>query len=64
MMVGTPSEASRVFRVSGARHFAVVAIDLIVIMVHARFQSDVLLRYVQEFSLVALTDTYKRLSTS
>ena len=59
---GRNAFGGHVFRVSGARHLAAVGMDPRVIMVHARWQSNVVLRYVQEAPLVGLTDTYRRLT--
>ena len=59
---GRNAFGGHVFRVSGARHLAAVGIDPRVIMIHARWQSNVVLRYVQEAPLVGLTDAYRRLA--
>ena len=46
-------------RVSGARHLAVLGFDLLTIQLMARWASVVVLRYVSESPLVAVTDRYK-----
>ena len=61
---GRNAFGGHVFRVSGARHLAAVGVDPRVIMVHARWQTNVILRYVQEAPLATLTDTYRRLTTT
>ena len=61
---GRNAFGGHVFRVSGARHLAAVGVDPRVIMVHARWQTNVILRYVREAPLTALTDTYRRLTTT
>ena len=50
------------FRVEGAQFLASLGIEVLVIMCLARWQSQVVLRYIREAPLAALTDTYKTLA--
>lgn len=61
---GRNNFGGHVFRVSGARHLAAVGVDPRVIMVHARWQTNVILRYVREAPLATLTETYRRLTAT
>ena len=61
---GRNNYGGHVFRVSGARHLAAIGMDIRVIMIHARWQSNVVLRYVQEAPLIGLTEEYIKLSAA
>jgi len=50
------------FRVTGARHLAALGLELLVIMALARWMSHIILHYVRDAPLAAITDTYKALS--
>ena len=49
------------FRVTGARRLAAMGIEVMVIMCLARWESHVVMRYVQEAPLATLTDRYRLL---
>ena len=61
---GRHAFGGHVFRISGSRHLAAVGIDIKTIMLLARWQSDVVLRYVQDAPLSCLTAAYNNLSDS
>ena len=47
-------------RVAGSRWLAIFGFDLRIIMLHARWSSNVVLRYVQDTPLAAITVKYRR----
>ena len=50
------------FRITGSRRLASLGVELMVIMRLARWGTNIIMRYVQEAPLTALTDTHKMLS--
>ena len=50
------------FRITGSRRLASLGVELMVIMCLARWGTNIIMRYVQDAPLTALTDTYKMLS--
>jgi len=55
---GRKAFGAHAYRVSGARHFAYRGLELRIIALLARWQSDIMLHYVQEAPLTTLTGLY------
>jgi hypothetical protein len=51
-----------VCRVSGAQHLAMLGFDIVLIQLMARWASEIVLRYIAEAPLGAITDTYRKLA--
>jgi hypothetical protein len=66
MMGFTEEETSdvkgHVCRVSGAQHLAMLGFDIVLIQLMARWASELVLRYIAEAPLGAITDTYRKLA--
>ena len=57
---GKQKYTGHIFRIGGARHLARAAVQLMLIMILARWDSHVILRYVRDAPLSGLTDEYKK----
>jgi hypothetical protein len=58
--ISTECAGGHVCRISGARHLARINVDIWLIQLMARWQSPVVLRYIQDAPLHMVTDLYKR----